>query len=102
VRRACLWRAQRAWSSARGQRDVAVCLTSSAASAFVYAGQVAQALVSPFGPCDRNKIIAVSILDLQRTKIPANCARHRLVVLARNVGGKVKAFFDQIEKRFRG
>jgi hypothetical protein len=52
VRRACLRRAQRACatplprggakarSSARGQRDVAVCLTSSAASAFVYAGQV--------------------------------------------------------------
>jgi len=52
VRRACLQRAQRACatplprggakarSSARGQRDVAVCLTSSAASAFVYAGQV--------------------------------------------------------------
>jgi len=52
VRRACLRCAQRACatplprggakarSSARGQRDVAVCLTSSAASAFVYAGQV--------------------------------------------------------------
>jgi len=47
VRRACLWRAQRACatplpqggakarSSARGQRDVAVCLTNSTASAFV-------------------------------------------------------------------
>jgi len=47
VRRACLWRAQRACamplpeggakarSSARGQRDVTMCLTSSAASAFV-------------------------------------------------------------------
>jgi len=47
VRRACLWRARRACatplpqggakpkSSAHGQRDVAVCLTSSAASAFV-------------------------------------------------------------------
>jgi hypothetical protein len=52
VRRACLWRARRACatplpqggakaeSSARGQRDVAVCLTSSAASAFVDADQV--------------------------------------------------------------
>ena len=52
VHRACLRRAQRACatplpqggakteSSARGQRDVAVCLTSSAASAFLYAGQV--------------------------------------------------------------
>jgi len=52
VRRACLWRAQRACatplpqggakarSSARGQRDVAVCLTSSTASAFVDADQV--------------------------------------------------------------
>ena len=52
VRRACLWRAQRACatplpqggakarSSARGQRDVAVCLTSSAALAFVNADQV--------------------------------------------------------------
>jgi len=52
VRRACLWRAQRACttplpqggakarSSARGQRDVTVCLTSSAASAFVNADQV--------------------------------------------------------------
>ena len=52
VRRACLRRAQRACatplpqggakaeSSARGQRDVAVCLTSSAASAFVDADQV--------------------------------------------------------------
>jgi len=52
VRRACLWRAQRACaaplpqggakerSSARGQLDVAVCLTSSAASAFVDADQV--------------------------------------------------------------
>jgi len=52
VRRACLWRAQRACAmplpqggtkvrtSARGQRDVAVCLTSSAASAFVDADQV--------------------------------------------------------------
>jgi len=52
VRRACLRRAQhacatplprggdKARSSARGQRDVAVCPTSSAASAFVYAGQV--------------------------------------------------------------
>ena len=51
-RRACLWRARwacatplpqggaKAESSARGQRDVAVCLTSSAASAFVDAGQV--------------------------------------------------------------
>ena len=49
VHRACLWRAQRvcatplplggarARSSARGQRDVAVCLTSSAASVFVVA-----------------------------------------------------------------
>jgi len=49
VRRACLWRAQRACATplpqsgvrvrnnARGQRDVAVCLTSSAASAFVVA-----------------------------------------------------------------
>jgi hypothetical protein len=47
VRRACVWRARRACatplpqggakaeSSAHGQRDVAVCLTSSAASAFV-------------------------------------------------------------------
>jgi hypothetical protein len=52
VRRACLWRARwacatplpqggaKAESSARGQRDVAVCLTSSAASAFVDADQV--------------------------------------------------------------
>mmetsp|Transcript_99855 Transcript_99855/g.160975 ORF Transcript_99855/g.160975 Transcript_99855/m.160975 type:complete len:100 (+) Transcript_99855:323-622(+) len=52
VRRACLWRARRACatplpqggakaeSSACGQRDVAVCLTSSAASAFVDADQV--------------------------------------------------------------
>jgi len=52
VRRACLWRAQRACamflpqdkakteSSARGQRDITVCLTSSAASAFVDADQV--------------------------------------------------------------
>jgi len=51
-RRACLWRAQRACatslpqggakarSSARGQRDVTVCLTSSDASAFVDANQV--------------------------------------------------------------
>ena len=47
VRRACLWRAQRVCAmslpeggekgrnSARGQHDVTVCLTSSAASAFV-------------------------------------------------------------------
>ena len=52
VRRAYLWRAQRACatplpqggakarSSARGQRDVAVCLTNSTASAFVDADQV--------------------------------------------------------------
>jgi len=52
VRRACLRRAQRscatplpgrgvnARSSARGQSSVAVCFTSCAASAFVYAGQV--------------------------------------------------------------
>jgi len=52
VRRACLWRAQRACAtplpqggtkakrSARGQRDVAVCLTSSSASAFVDVEQV--------------------------------------------------------------
>ena len=52
VRRGCLWRAQRACAtplpqggakarnSARGQHDVVVCLTSSAASAFVDADQV--------------------------------------------------------------
>jgi len=52
VRRACLWRAPRACatplpqggakaeSSARGQRDVAVCLTSYAVSVFVDADQV--------------------------------------------------------------
>jgi len=52
VRRACLWRAQRACatplpqggtktrSRARGQRDVAVCFTNSGASAFVDAGEV--------------------------------------------------------------
>jgi len=52
VRRACVWRAQRACatplpqggatarSNARAQRGVAVCLTSSAASAFVDADQV--------------------------------------------------------------
>ena len=52
VRRACLWRAQRVCatplpqggvtgrSSAREQRDVAVCLTSSAASAFVDTDQM--------------------------------------------------------------
>ena len=52
VRRTCLWHAQRACAtpvpqggaktrnSARGQRGVAVCLTSSAASAFVDADQV--------------------------------------------------------------
>jgi len=58
VRRVCLWHAQRACamplpegrakarSSARGQRDVAVCLTSSAASAFVDADHVRS---SPLG-----------------------------------------------------
>ena len=52
VRRACLWRARQACAtplpqggakpetSARGERDVAVCLTSSAVSAFVDADQV--------------------------------------------------------------
>ena len=52
VRRACLWRARRACatplpqggaksrSSARGQRDVEVCLTSSTTSAFVDADHV--------------------------------------------------------------
>jgi len=52
VRRACLWRTLRACatslpqggakaeSSARGQRDVAVCLTSSAVLRFVNADQV--------------------------------------------------------------
>jgi len=52
VRRACLWRAQRACamplpqggakarSSTRGQRDVTVCFTSSAALAFVDADRV--------------------------------------------------------------
>jgi len=52
VHSACLWRAQRAGAtplpeggvktrnSARGQRDVALCLTSSAASAFVDVDQV--------------------------------------------------------------
>jgi len=52
VRRACLWRARQACttplpqgqakaeSSARGQRDVAVCLTSSAVLVFVNADQV--------------------------------------------------------------
>ena len=61
VHRACLWRAQRvcatplplggarARSSARGQRDVAVCLTSSAASAFVVAGFTVFGLLS-FSP----------------------------------------------------
>jgi len=60
VRRACLWRARRACatplpqggakaeSSTRGQRDVAVCLTSSAASAFVDAAKhVARSQVVP-------------------------------------------------------
>ena len=58
VHRACLWRAQRACatslpqggakarSSARGQRDVAVCITSSAASASIDADQVRS---SPLG-----------------------------------------------------
>jgi len=58
VRRACLWRAQlacatpfpqggaKARSSARKQRDIAVCLTSSAASAFVDADHVRS---SPLG-----------------------------------------------------
>ena len=60
VRRACLWRAQRACatplpqggtkatSSVRGQRDVAVCLTNSDASAFVDANQVRS---SPLAAC---------------------------------------------------
>jgi len=66
VRSACLWRAQRACatplpqggaktrSSARGQRDGAVCLTNSAASAFVVAVVICPSPCSLVAVADRS------------------------------------------------
>jgi len=93
VRRACLWRAQwscamplpdggaKARSSAGGQRAVAVCLTSSAASAFVDADHVRSSplgalWLQPRRACDEPPVAVIDfpfLVSLRLTKNGKSC-----------------------------